>query len=552
MQEAIELLLNYLRGIWIKRWILVLVAWLVCLVGWAFVIKMPDQYQSEAKVYVDTESMLSPLLRGLTIRTDPQQQVQLMVRTLFTRPNLEKIARLADLDIQAESETEFEVLIDELRSGLNLDRSGRENIYSIRYRDSSPQLARDVVQSTLTTLVENTLGDKREDTDAATDFLDRQIASYEERLNAADSRLKEFKKQNYEFMGSGSDYYGRMEQLKSEISRIELELREARARRNSVKSQLEGETPSFGLMPDSLANPQGFSTPYDSRIASLQQRLDELSLQYTDRHPDIKETKRVLSDLEAKRDKELEALKAQRQANNSGRSSSVDENPVYQQLKMALNSEESTIQTLQVRLTSKRAEFQKMQQKIDTIPEIEARLKELQRGYSITQSKYNELLSRRESARLSSDVDSSADGFQFRVIDPPRVPDSPTGPNRPLFLTGVLVAALGAGVGLAFIFSQLRPVFFSARQLSAVTGYPVLGSVSVVPEQIDNRQRKRRHWYTMLMLILLAIFAGLMALQLKPQLNQQVVDALPDIPTLVDELITQLKILYWDFMKWMQ
>ena len=228
MQELLDQLKYLLYGVWLHRWIAVLVAWLVCIIGWPFVLKFPDQFESQAKVYVDTQSLLSPLLRGLTIQTNPTQQVQLIVKTLFTRPNLEKIARLSDLDIRAKDDSEFELVIQELRSGLKLNRSGRDNIYNIAYSSSSADEAKNVVQATLTTLVENTLGDKREDTDVATSFIDRQIQEYEARLNEADNKLKEFKKANYELMDSGGGYYARIEQLKNTIAAVELELREAK------------------------------------------------------------------------------------------------------------------------------------------------------------------------------------------------------------------------------------------------------------------------------------------------------------------------------------
>ena len=158
MQELIEQLKHLVYGVWLPRWIAVLIAWMVCLVGWPFALKYPDQFESQAKVYVDTQSLLSPLLCGLTIQTNPAQQVQLIVKTLFTRPNLEKIARLSDLDVKTQSDQEFELVINQLRSGLKLGQAGRDNIYNISYSSSSANEAKNVVQATLTTLVEKHLG----------------------------------------------------------------------------------------------------------------------------------------------------------------------------------------------------------------------------------------------------------------------------------------------------------------------------------------------------------------------------------------------------------
>ena len=101
MRELYEQLLTYLTGTWRYRWFIMLIAWLVCIVGWGYVYQLPDKYRASARVHVDTKSMLTPLLRGLTVGANKGQQVQLVKRTLLSRPNLEKLARMTDLDLVA-------------------------------------------------------------------------------------------------------------------------------------------------------------------------------------------------------------------------------------------------------------------------------------------------------------------------------------------------------------------------------------------------------------------------------------------------------------------
>ncbi|MEH6472611.1 MAG: XrtA system polysaccharide chain length determinant [Halopseudomonas sp.] len=533
MQEVLDQLKTLVHGVWLHRWVVILVAWLICLIGWPFVVKYPDQFESQAKVYVDTQSLLSPLLRGLTIQTNPAQQVQLIVKTLFTRPNLEKIARLADLDIKADTSQDFDLMIVQLKSELKLSTAGRDNIYSISYSSKSANDAKNVVQATLTTLVENTLGDNRTDSDIATKFIDRQIEEYATRLNEADNRLKEFKKANYELMSNDTGYYSRIQSLKATIASVNLELNEAKTRLKSASQQLAGEQPTFGIMQDSFTPQFGVSSSFDNRIESLENNLDELRLKYTDIHPDIKETQRIIDDLKRKRDIELEERHKETELINSQRGNNgLNENPVYQELKLALAREESNVSSLRVRSNTYKAQLKELQSKIDSIPEIEAELKALDRGYQVTQAKHTELLNRRESAHLSQQADASSNSFQFRIIDPPRMPTKPSGPNRPLFLSGVLGAALAAGLGFAFLISQIKPVFFSARQLNAVTGFPVLGSVSVYSTgEVIRHQRKKRWSFSLLVIGLLGLYLGMLLQQLFPDINNQVALLLPDMPT---------------------
>ncbi|MFT5720799.1 MAG: polysaccharide chain length determinant protein (PEP-CTERM system associated) [Motiliproteus sp.] len=544
MQDILDPLKTLVLGVWLHRWVAVLIAWLICLMGWPFALKFPDQYQSQAKIYVDTQSLLAPLLRGLTIQTNPTQQIQLIVKTLFTRPNLEKIARLADLDIKAKDNTEFDLIIAGLQSGLKLNQAGRDNIYHIAYTSSSANEAKNVVQATLTTLVENTLGDNRKDSDIAADFIDRQIAEYATRLNEADNRLKEFKKANFELM-SNDGYYSRVQSLKATIAGVNLELNEARIRFRSASQQLAGEQPTFGLMQDSFTPQFGVRTSFDNRIDSLENNLDELRLKYTEIHPDIKETQRIIDDLKRKRDIELQERHKETALIDSQRGDrGLNENPVYQELKLTRAREQSNVSSLQVRLSTYNAQLKELESKINSIPDIEAELKALDRGYQITQQKHNELMSRRESAHLSQQADASSNSFQFRIIDPPRTPSVPIGPNRPLFISGVLAASLAAGIGMAFLISQLRPVFFSSKQLNAVTGVPVLGSVSVYSNQVSSRRNRKQGVIFILLLVgLLGSYSAILVLQLFPDLNNQVTALLPDMPSQFNALYLKTKLL---------
>ena len=151
MQELIEQLLGYLKGIWNNRWYAMAIAWIVCIVGWAVIYKLPDQYETRAKIYIDTQSLLRPLLRGLTVQTNINQQIKLMVRTLLSRPNVEKIIRLADLDLHTNNQEEFDELVKKLQKEIKFKKSGRgENLYDLLYVDSDKELGQEVLQAVIT------------------------------------------------------------------------------------------------------------------------------------------------------------------------------------------------------------------------------------------------------------------------------------------------------------------------------------------------------------------------------------------------------------------
>ncbi|MGP9801158.1 XrtA system polysaccharide chain length determinant [Rheinheimera sp. NSM] len=477
LQQAIEQVYTYVQGVWIRRRYVVITAWLICPAGWFYVYNMPPTFEANAKLYVETSTVLQPLLQGLALRTNSDDEIKLMARTLLSRPNLEKIARATDLDIQAKDDKAFEALIDGLQSQIKISASGRENIYLISYSNPQPQMALKVVQETLNNFVEGQLGSSRADSQTAERFLNNQIADYERRLMEAEIRLSDFKKHRMNMLpGNQSDYYSQISNEKSRLEEAKLALRELETRLSSARSQLAGEEPVFGVVPftGSANRP---ATQFDERIKSLQSQLDSLLIRYTEFHPDVLETKRLLTQLETDRDAELETL-AQISAENPGQNINLNQNAVYQELRISVSRLETEVASTKVRVKAYEDNVAELESKLNLIPEIEAEFTGLNRDYDITKSKYEALLSRRESAELSRRADASAQDVQFNVIEPPRVPLTPSGPNRGLFYTLVLFLGIALGICLAFLRSLISPVLTRASQLQSITDFPVFGVVS--------------------------------------------------------------------------
>lgn len=487
MHEIIEQIMHYARAIWRYRWYVHAIAWPIALGGWLFVASLPDEYESSARVYVDTKSMLRPLLRGLAVQTDVASEVQMMTRTLLSRPNLEKIARMTDMDLRVKNEAEMDELIDELKERINF-QGGRDNIYNIRYADEEPQLAKNVVQSLLTLFVESSLGDSRKDSSSAQRFIDDQIKEYEKRLFDAEERVKEFKRKNVAFLpGSGGDYFSKLQSKQLELARARAELGEIQGRRDEIKRQIAGEEPTFGIAPSANLFSGGLSHPLDSRINDMEKRRDELLLKYTERHPDVAAMKETIERLKKQRDEELKEAKANLPKGTT--IAPLEQNPVYQQMKISLAQAEAEVAALSARAERMQKEVKQLEKAVDTTPQIEAEMKRLNRDYDINKKNYDQLLARRESAKLSQSADQSADDVQFKVLDPPKTPIEPTGPNRLLFNAVVLLGGLGMGVGFAFFLSQIKPTFDSTRNLGSITGLPVFGSVGIVRTAKEVRAR---------------------------------------------------------------
>ncbi len=494
MDELIRQITTHARGMWRRRWVGLGFAWLVGLIGAGVLFKMPDKYEASARVYVDTQSILKPLMSGLAVQPDVEQQINILSRTLISRPNIEKLIRMADLDLQVKTPKQRDQLIDELMRTVQIKGGGRENLYTIAYRDSDRNEARRVVQSLLSIFVESSLGDQRKGSDTARRFIEDQIRTYEKRLEEAENRVKEFKLKNMGLMGpDGRDYFTKMTALGEELNAARSALRAAEQSRDALKREVAGEDPVF--LPETQTGPTGapVSAEIDARIEALKRNLDELLRRYTEQHPDVAGTRRVIEQLETQKREEAEARKKAAADKPAGKAPPIvaSTNPVFQQLRIALAESEANVASLRARAGDLEVRYKQLQAMATKLPQVEAELAQLNRDYDVQKKNYESLLSRRESASLANQMDAATGLADFRIIDPPTVAQNPVAPNRLALLPAVLAAALGAGLFASFVLSQIVPTFPDARALRELTQRPVLGAVSLLPSRAVIAKRRR-------------------------------------------------------------
>ena len=493
MSELLQQLLASAQGMWHRRWIGLMVAWIAALVAVGIVYRIPERYEASARLYVDTETLLKPLMQGLSVQPNLDQQVALISRTLISRPNVEALIRMADLDLGVKTGVEREDLIDHVTKNVQLTGNSATNLYVISYRDPSPEVAKKAVQSLLTIFVESSLGDKRQDSRTAVQFLDDQIKRYEQTLKAAEDRLKEFK---LKYLGvstqQGQDYFARLSQLRAAIDASRLDLSAAEQSRDAYKRQLAqqraGETPPSLVDTDAQAS-EGASE-VDGRIAALQQDLDKLLRKYTEEHPDVVGTRRLIANLEQQRRAELAARK--KAAAQAGGQSAVSEktNAVVQQLKISLADAEADVASARAKVDGYEAQYRQWQARAQLVPQAEAEYAQLNRDYEVQKKTYDSLLTRRAAAGMGMDVQDTG-GARFRVIDPPRVSPEPVAPTRVMLLGIACIVSIGAGLAASLVASQLRPIFHDAKSLRELSNRPVLGMVSMLRNEALTRLRRR-------------------------------------------------------------
>jgi len=468
------------RGIWRYRWIGISVSSLVLVGGILLVDRIPNSYEAETKVFIDTETVLGPLLKGLAVEADYESTVEMISRQLLSRPNLERAVRLIDMDDYVDGSEGFTRYIDSLQREVSVSAGSRSNsnLYTINYTDTNAVRAKRLVQTLLDILVEDAMGKTDTESDSAIEFLNSQIDKYDRLLQAAEKRLEEFRRKNIGLMPQeGNNYYAELQDVEGTIEQSELLLAELENRRDQIQMQIE----AFKL--ENERPTASVKNELDLRIEDQEKKLDELLLMFTEEHPDVIGTQQILVALRERKKDEI--------ANQTLDSISVLENPVYQQMQILLSETKADISSVSTRVQSAKSKRIELKKLVDVVPRIEADLQRLNRDYEIHRDNYNQFVARREQALISEDVEAGGDQIKFRIIEPPYVPAKPSYPNRPLFDLAAIGVALGSGYGFAFLISLLNPVFSNQKDLVKYVGGSVLGAVSKFdsPDVLSKRRK---------------------------------------------------------------
>ncbi len=477
MPSLYDELLIALHGVWNRRWLALAVAWGVCVAGWLAVSLIPNAYESKAKVFVATQSVIQDKI-GISA-VEQQKNLDAIRQTLGSAANLEKVVRGTDLAGTVASDADVAARAGSLKDKIAIV-SSENNLFEITttIADSgnsdraNARLANQITQKLIDIFQEENITGNRDETKQGLAFLDQQIAQTGKALADAEKKRVEFNQQFAGILPGAGSIFDRMAAAQTELNQIESQLMGAQSALAAMNGQLAG-TPATipgggagGGSPSALAQAQG-------ELASAKARG------WTDAHPDVVALKRQIA-----------AIKAAGGGAASAGSSAP--NPAYLSIRSMQAERAAAVQALQARKSQIEGDLAAITARQIADPGLASEGERLDRDYDVLKAQYDKLLADRGEVRLRGDVQSETKGASFRIIDPPSMPTTPASPNRPLLLVGVLIVGIGAGVGAAFMLGQVYPTFPTAARLAKAAGLPVIGTITETLNAAQVAQRKHK------------------------------------------------------------
>lgn len=513
---------QYLRAAWRRRWIGVTMAWAICGLGWVGVYMVPNQFESSARLYVDADAILTPLLKGLAADSAPTSQLEVLQRTLLSRPNLEKLISKTDLDLSISGPPDRERLLQSLAGDIQV-RPQTKNLFTITYRNRSAKLAHDVVQTLLTIFVESATGSNRTDMENARRFLEHQISSYEQQLRAAEKRRADFRAKYADILpptlNADAPYTSATETARNNLHALDGKLQDIIIARDTLRQELANTPPMLVVeaAPKALVNAAGQPIAQaKSRLQEAEEQLKFLLLRDTEQHPDVIAQKKLIEALRSSPEGAAPATGGEGgKAAANAQAASVQPaqrslpNPVYEQLKVKLVETDTAVGSLQRQRTAAADLVDRLEKVQREQPGLLAEYQNMDRDYGVLRKNYEELLGRLQSANLAQAADTQADKVKLQIVDPPEVPRLPASPNRLILVSGVLFAGLGAGVFFPILLGQLDRSFSTADDLRNL-GLPVLGGISILGQPPFMQRLMVAARFSFAVTALVVIYGGLM------------------------------------------
>ena len=467
-----------LHQVWQRRWLAMAVAWGVAVLGWLVIALIPNSYEAKARLFVQMSSILQGQI-GIT-PDERQNQLLRLKQTLTSNENLVRVVRRTDLNSLVASESDLSGVVSSLRQRIAivanpdgmLELTASSNISGFS-NGQNARTAAATVQGLVDLFMEQNLSGNRQETGQSLQFLDEELRRRETQLQEAEQRRVEFDQRFMGLLPGAGSIAQRMAAARSELANIEQQIIAAQGSVNAMRGQLSA-------TPQNLPGADG-GTSAGGQLATLEAQLSQHRARgYTDQHPDVVSVRQ-----------QIERIRPHAAAERRSGGGAIT-NPSYVSLRAMLAEREAQLAAATARRNQIQSDLAQLGSRQSSEPGLAAEQERLSRDYDVLKQQYDQLLANREQVRLRSDVQTRTSPLNIQVVEPPSVPRTPAAPNRPLFLTLILIVATGAGIAAAFVAGQLQTTFPTQVKLASVTGLPVLGTLTEVvtpPERARRRQR---------------------------------------------------------------
>lgn len=449
----------------------------------------PKRYKAESLIYVDNRSIIKPLMQGAAISSESEDIARNAKEIILGSKILKKVIEVGGWAKPDATPAAIEQVIESIKKKTVIKKVG-DTLIKIEFIDQEPNRAYLTTKSMAEYFIDVGKTNKVEESRSAYDFIEKQAAEYLLKLTTVDEKIKNFLTENPDARpGTQEKVTSHIAELNRKYEDTTLALREDEIRRKSIQKQLSGEA----VMTISLSKEGN----YNKKITEMEDQLETLLLTYTDTYPDVIRLKRQVIDVKHNLKLEIkqreQAIKDAEKKGETYFDSSIATNPIYQQLRTSLSATETDIATNEVRIAEMKAMLESEFDRMRRIQDGDAMMQTLTRDYEVNEGIYQDLLKRRENARVSRSLDTQQKGSTFTILEPAKLPLNPSGLRFLHFLILGIFLGITIPIGAIFLWLQVDNKIRSSRYLSEELGVPVLAEIPHYWKDNERRTYKKNN-----------------------------------------------------------
>jgi polysaccharide chain length determinant protein (PEP-CTERM system associated) len=465
-----------LRRYW---WILPLSTLFLGGLGWAASYALPKRYTSETMVLVEQPTVGPDYVKPV-ISEDLSQRLASMKEKILSVTRLQPVIEKLGLYAADRSSVHIEDLVERLRKVVQIKpmeptpgtQSRQLPGFYVDVTFNNPQLAQQICTEITSMFLEQSATERKQQAKETTNFLSKQLEESKKSLDDQDAKLAQFKRQ---YLGSlPEEQQSNLNILTGMNAQLEANTQAlSRAQQDRVFNEtLLGQQEASRKASDTGQNPE----TAEQQLGALQDQLTSLQARYTPEHPDVIKLKNQIAELK----KRTEEAPKNTPSTKGPTQVAAAESPQIQQLRARLRQDDMNIADLNKRQVQIQDGIRQLQSRVQASPMVEQQLKELSRNYQTAQDFYNDLLKKWQNAGVAGDLVSQQESEQFRVYDPPSLPDRPSFPKKINFAGGGLGAGLALGLAILYLIVVADKSMHTERDVELALKLPVLALVPVL------------------------------------------------------------------------
>ncbi len=416
---------------------------------------LPERYEAKCTVFIEN-SLISELVKGIAITSSFDEKLRVLAYTLKSRTLLLKVIDDLGLNVNKQNDGQLENMVRDFQAKTDIKMKDKEGLFTITFVNENPRFARDYVNSLVQRYVEQNITSKREESRGATSFLSEQISAIKLKLEEAETRANSYKRDNSGVLAQSEVV------LLTDIGQAQQRIDEIEVKRRQIENMLSQARKN---------------DPLKARLAVLKKKQQELSLVYTDIHPEVVEI-----------NNEISAVKQQLQSGMTR--ADIAEGPSQEVVKLTME-----LNSLRDSENSQRRFIASKQALLRSIPAARTGLDELEREKNSQRNLYEQLVARYGQSEVSKQMEVQDKATTFRIEDPAILPIKPISPQRVKIILLGIVGGIAASFGFLVLLDLLDKSVRNVESLKSL-GVQILAVVPTIENPLETEVlRKRDYWF---------------------------------------------------------